>query len=83
MLDGDSYHITVVPDDPDATVTMFDNGVNVTSSLEFEEGVDKNNNRIVNYVYRLTNIHATHTLTASCVSAGQQSLGLYLKISGT
>ena len=83
VLNGDDYHITVVPDDPDATVTMFDNGVDVTNSLEFEEGVDKNNNRIVNYVYRLTNIHAAHTLTVSCVSAGQQSLGLYLKISGT
>lgn len=78
VLEGNSYHITIVPDNPDATVTLTDNNRDVTSSLEFVEGTDKNNNRIVNYIYNLSNITATHTLVATC-SSGTNVL-IYLKL---
>ena len=68
-----------MPNDPDATVTLTDNNIDRTSLLEFEEGVDKNNNRIVNYVYRLSEIAAAHNLVVTCASAGAK---IYIKING-
>lgn len=80
VLDGGSYHLTIIPDNPGATVTLLDNNIDKTSQLEFEEGVDKNNNRIVNYVYRLSDISAAHNLVVTCTSA---SAKIYIKINGT
>jgi hypothetical protein len=79
-LSGDSYSLTIVPDDPTATVTLTDNNVDRTSQLEYYEGEDKYGNTVVNYIYRLSNINATHTLVASCSSAISK---LYLKVSGS
>lgn len=79
VLEGDSYHITIIPNDNSATVTLTDNNVDKTSSLEYYEGVDKQNNTIVNYVYRLSNITATHNINVTCTSAGGGPV-IYLKI---
>ena len=76
-LAGDSYSLTIVPNDPNATVTLTDNNVDKTSSLEYFEGEDKYGNLVVNYIYRLSNINATHTLVVSSSSATSK---IYLKI---
>lgn len=79
-LEGDSYHLTIIPDDNSATVSITDNNVDRTSLLEYYEGEDKSGNTIVNYVYRLSNINATHNLIISC--AATSSSIIYLKING-
>lgn len=81
-LQGDSYSLTIVPDDPTATVTLLDNNVNQTSSLIYESGQDKYGNTVVNYTYNLTNISATHALTISCVSSGTTQK-FYMKDNGS
>ena len=77
-LDGDSYRLTIVPNDPNATVTLLDNGVSRTSLLEREEGQDRNGNTVVNYIYSLSNINAAHTLSITCVS-GEQTTQIFFK----
>lgn len=79
VLDGGSYHLTIVPNNPNATVTLVDNNVDRTSTLEFEEGTDKSGNRVVNYVYRLSEISAAHNLVVTCTSA---SAKIYIKTNG-
>ena len=76
-LAGDSYSLTIVPNDPAATVILTDNNVDKTSSLEYFEGEDKYGNLVVNYIYRLSNINATHTLVVSSTSSTSK---IYLKI---
>ena len=80
-LDGDSYMIRIVPDDPNATITLSDNNVDRTSSLEYESTQDKYGNTVVNYIYKLTNINAAHTLSITCSSSG--GARIYLKNNGT
>lgn len=65
-LDGDSYRLVIVPDDISAVVTLTDNNVDKTSSLEYEQGVDKQQNKIVNYIYKIANVSAAHTIVVSC-----------------
>jgi len=65
-LDGDSYRLVIVPNDTTAAVTLKDNGVDRTSVLEYEEGLDKNNNKIVNYIYKISTVSAAHTIVVTC-----------------
>ena len=81
-LENDSYMLRIVPNDSTATVTLKDNNIDRTSLLEYESAQDKYGNTIVNYIYKLTNITAAHTLTISCSSGGEQSK-VYIKINGT
>lgn len=81
-LENDSYMLRIVPNDSNATVTLKDNNIDRTSLLEYESAQDKYGNTIVNYIYKLTNITAAHTLTISCSSEGEQSK-VYIKINGT
>ncbi len=81
-LAGQSYDLIIVPDDPNATVSITDNTTDVTNYLTYEEGVDKNNNIVVNYIYHLANISANHTLVISCVS-GSSNEKIYFKTNGT
>jgi hypothetical protein len=46
-------------------VTLKDNNVDRTSLLEYESGTDKYGNTVVNYIYKLTNITAAHTLVVA------------------
>lgn len=81
QLPGDTYRITIVPDDYSYSVTVSDNGVDVTSSVERkEEQITKEGvtTTVVNYIYTISNIQATHNIIVSC-SANES---LYIKISG-
>lgn len=78
-LEGDSYKLTIVPDDITDTVTITDNGSSGT--LERLDGYDKDNNPVVSYNYRLTNIQAAHNLMVTCTAVISDYL--YLKLSGT
>lgn len=80
VLPGDSYRINIVPDNYQATVTMTDNGTNVTSQLDSETGQDKQGNTITSYKYTLSNIQAAHNLVVSIDGA---SIKLYVKINGS
>ena len=80
-LAGDSYMLRIVPNNANATVTLKDNNVDRTSLLEYESGTDKYGNTIVNYIYKLTNIAAAHTLTVTCATGAQPII--YLKINGS
>ena len=82
QLPGDTYTLTVVPDDYGGTVTATDNNTSVTSSLErVEQEVTKDGvtYTVVNYIYKLTNIQGTHNITVTCSS---QNSSLYIKING-
>ena len=80
-LEGDSYRLVIVPNNPDATVSLVDNNVNRTSQLEFEEGEDKYGNRVVNYTYSLSNITAAHTINVTCTSSAGAKI--YIKQNGS
>ena len=80
VLEGDSYHLNIVPDNISAAVTITDNNVNKTADLEELTGVDKNNNPVISYTYKLTNIQAAHTIV---VTVGASSSQIYLKQNGS
>lgn len=72
-LPGDDYRLTIVPENVTDTVSLTDNGTDVTGSLERKEvQTEKEGQTIttVNYIYRLTNIQSAHTLNVS-VAGGQ------------
>ena len=81
QLPGDSYRLTIVPNNSNDAVTITDNNVNVTSSLERKEittekeGVETT---VVNYIYKLQNIQATHNINVISTSQG---LDTYIKSS--
>ena len=80
-LPGDSYSLTIVPDDYDYEVTITDNNVDTTSSLVREEKeITKNGETytVVNYTYTLTNVQDTHNLSISALP----SQLVYVKTSG-
>lgn len=81
VLQGNSYKLAIIPNDDQATITVTDNGTNVTNSLVFEEGYDDDNNHIVNYTYNLSNVAAAHEIVVTAVSAGQKVI--YVKVNGT
>ena len=78
-LEGDSYQLRIVPNDANATVTLKDNNVDRTSALEYESATDKYGNTVTNYIYKLTNITAQHTLEVTCATGAK----IYLKLNGT
>ena len=80
VLPGDGYRLNIIPDNYQATVTLTDNGVNVTSQLDAETGQDKQGNTITSYKYSLSNIQAAHNLI---ISIGGASIKLYVKINGS
>lgn len=80
VLDGGAYKINIVPNTTTDTVTLTDNGVDRTSSLEKEEGTDKQGNPAVSYSYSLSNIQANHTLV---VHTGSTPTILYFKDNNT
>lgn len=75
-LPGENYTLNIVPNNINSNITLMDNSTDVSSQLEQETGVDKNNNPVVSYKYKLTNIQTTHTLT---VRVGEQTIVLYYK----
>lgn len=84
VLPGETYTITVVPDDYSYTVAMTDNGSNVDSSVERKEQEvtkDGETYTVVNYVYKINNVQATHNLVITCFQ--EQNFNLYIKVNGT
>ena len=76
-LPGDDYRLTIVPEKSTDTVSLTDNGTDVTGNLERKEVQTKKEGQTittVNYIYRLTNIQAAHTLNVS--SSGGQILSV-------
>lgn len=95
QLPGDTYRLTVVPDDYSYNITVTDNNVDVTSSVQtYEEEITKDGNTytVVNYVYNISNIQATHTIEVVCTpnqcihiktnGSWVQVLNVYQKING-
>ena len=82
QLPGDDYKITVVPNDSGDTVSMTDNNVDVTSQLERKEmQIEKGGvtTTVVNYIYKINNVQATHNLVATSTPSG---LPVFIKTSG-
>lgn len=78
-LPEDNYQLTIVPNDYAWSVTVTDNNVNVTSSVqkvEQEMTKDGETYTVVNYIYNITNVQANHTISVSCVSTSNN----YIKI---
>jgi hypothetical protein len=79
QLPGDAYKLTIVPNESGDTVTITDNNTDVTSQLERKEmQVEKDGatTTVVNYIYKLNNIQATHNLNVVC---SPQGLGSFIK----
>lgn len=82
QLPGDYYTLVIVPDDYSYDVTVTDNNTNVTSQVQRkEEEITKDGNTytVVNYIYKLNNIQATHNIVVQCSAANS----LYIKINGS
>lgn len=79
ILEGDSYKLNIVPDNYQATVTLTDNGTNVTSQMEVATGQDKQGNPVTSYKYSLSNVQSTHNLI---ISVGGATSQIYVKING-
>lgn len=76
QLPGDVYKLTIVPNENGDTVTITDNNTDVTSQLERKEmQVEKDGvtTTVVNYIYKLNNIQATHNLNVVCSPQGLDS----------
>ncbi len=82
MFPGDEYRLTIVPEDQSEVVTLKDNGTDVTSQLErinVETEKDGQTVIIVNYIYRLANVQAAHSLV---VETTKQVLPQSIKLNG-
>jgi len=70
-LPGDVYRLTIVPKNSTDTVSVTDNGTDVTDNLEKKEiTIEKDGEQIttVNYIYRLTNVQTAHTINVMSAS---------------
>ncbi len=82
QLPGDSYRLTIVPDDYSYNVTVTDNNADVTANVQRkEEEITKDGvtTTVVNFIYTLTNIQATHNIVVMC----SPNEALYIKINGS
>ena len=76
-LPEDYYRLVIVPEKPTDIISLTDNGIDMTGNLERKEiQTEKEGQTIttVNYIYRLTNIQATHTLNV--LSSARQILSV-------
>ena len=80
-LEGDSYSVTIVPDNINDTVILFDNEVDHSSELIRTETTDKSGTTIVVYTYELSNINMEHRIVAGCSTANTAKI--YIKESNS
>lgn len=83
ILPGDEYRLTIVPENQNEIVTLYDNGTDVTSQLEIvnvEKEEDGQTVTIKNYIYRLANVQAAHNLS---VETTKPIIPLLVKINGS
>lgn len=79
QLPGDYYTLVIIPDDYSSKITVMDNNIDVTSQIQKkEEEVTKDGNTytVINYIYKLSNIQATHDIIVHCST----DRSLYVKI---
>lgn len=84
QLPGDSYSLTVIPDDYSYGVSVTDNNIDVTSNVQRVEAQvtkDGSTYTVVNYEYKLTNINATHNIVVICSGSG--GTPLYIKVNNS
>ena len=82
VLPGDAYRLVIVPDNYGYNITLTDNNVDRTAYLERkEEEVTKDGQTytVVNYIYSLSNIQATHTIEVVCSS----NASIFIKVNGS
>ena len=80
QLPGDSYRLTIAPKNNSDSITLRDNNVDVTNQLERKEVTTEKDGQtitVVNYIYRLSDIQATHNLV---VSSALQQLSSSIKL---
>lgn len=68
VLEDDSYRLNIVPENNSDSITIRDNNVDVTNQLErkeIETEKDGQTTTTVNYIYKLSNVRAGHTLVVS------------------
>lgn len=85
QLPGDTYKLTIVPTESGNTVSITDNNVDVTNSLVQKiETVEKSGQTItvVNYIYTLNNIQATHNINVVCVAQTESNI-IYTRNGGS
>lgn len=71
QLPGDYYTLVIIPDDYSSKFTVMDNNIDVTSQIQKkEEEVTKDGNTytVINYIYKLSNIQATHDIIVHCLT---------------
>lgn len=81
QLPGESYKLVIVPSNQNDNISITDNNVNVTNSLEKkEETIEKDGNyvTVVNYIYTLTNIQTGHTIYVT----SSPNISLKIKVQG-
>ena len=81
-LPGETYKLTIVPENSGDTITVRDNNVDVTSSLERKEIVVEKGGQqvtVVNYIYHINNVQTGHTVVVYSASAGDVP---YMKVNG-
>lgn len=81
-LAGDAYNLTIVPNNMNDVITVRDNNVDVSSSLEMKTStVEKDGSTITykSYNYTLTNISAAHNIVVSTTSGST----VYYKVNGS
>lgn len=82
-LPGETYKLTIVPENSGDTITVRDNNVDVTSSLERKEVVVEKSGQqvtVVNYIYHITNVQTGHTVIVYSATQGNVP---YMKINGS
>jgi hypothetical protein len=82
-LPGETYKLTIVPENSGDTITVRDNNVDVTSSLERKEVVVEKSGQqvtVVNYIYHISNVQTGHTVVVYSTTQGNVP---YMKINGS
>lgn len=72
-LQGDDYRMTIVVKNPNDSVSVIDNNMDVTANLERKEVEtvkDGVTSTTVNYIYRLSNIQTGHTIVVNTTVQG-------------
>ena len=82
ILPGDEYRLTIVPENQNEIVTLYDNGTDVSTQLQVvnvEKEEDGQTVTIKNYIYRLANVQAAHNLS---VQTTKPIIPLLVKVNG-
>ena len=82
-LPGETYKLTIVPEDSGDTITVRDNNVDVSSIVEKKEVVIEKGGQqvtVVNYIYHIVNVQTGHTIVVFSAKQGDVP---YVKVNGS